>query len=115
MKRRVTTHVLDLASGRPGAGIPVLLERATGDTDWDVIGRASTDGAGRAEPLTEPGRGLIRGIYRLTFETDGYFRARGAEYLYPVITVVFRVEHPDEDYHLPILLSPFGFSTYRGS
>jgi len=109
----VTTHVLDTASGRPGEGIPALLEQAARDADWQVVGRSTTDGDGRATLLANPSA-LVRGTYRLTLETERYFAGQGVTPFYPVIIVLFRVEHPEEHFHIPILLSPFGFSTYRG-
>jgi 5-hydroxyisourate hydrolase len=102
----VTTHVLDTSRGRPAAGIRVLLERAV-DSGWQAVGRGTTDADGRVSDLLaahpEAGR------YRLTFDTSAYSN------FYPEVTVTFVVDHGDEHYHVPLLLSPFGYSTYRGS
>ena len=102
----ITTHVLDTARGRPAAGLPVVLERAV-DARWEPVGRGTTDADGRAHDLLssapEDGR------YRLTFETGAYSR------FYPEVTVTFVVEGGEDHYHVPLLLSPFGYSTYRGS
>ncbi|HTP19513.1 MAG TPA: hydroxyisourate hydrolase [Solirubrobacteraceae bacterium] len=108
----ITTHVLDTSRGSPAAGVPVLLDRAV-DAGWRPVGRGTTDADGRARDLLtsapEPGR------YRLTFDTDVYFRAVGVSGFYPEVSVTFVVGHGEEHYHVPLLLSPFGYSTYRGS
>jgi 5-hydroxyisourate hydrolase len=106
----ITTHVLDSARGRPAAGVPVRLERAPGG---EPLGEARTDGDGRVRELG-PAR-LDAGGYRLVFDTGGYFAATGQRGFYPEVAVAFRVEDPDEHYHVPLLLSPFAYSTYRGS
>ena len=97
----ITTHVLDTARGRPAAGLPVTLEVQTAD--------------GRARNLLPEGAPLVRGVYRLLFETAAYFTANGLEGFYPRVTVVFEVRDPAQRYHVPLLLSPHGYSTYRGS
>jgi 5-hydroxyisourate hydrolase len=101
----ITTHVLDTARGRPAAGIEVLLERAEGEA-WAVLGRGVTDADGRVRDLLGDGPALA-GRYRLTFATDGAF--------WPQVTVDFALAEPEEHVHVPLLLSPFGYSTYRGS
>jgi 5-hydroxyisourate hydrolase len=108
----ITTHVLDTSRGRPAAGVPVLLERAV-DSGWQPVGRSTTDADGRARDLlsSPPGDGR----YRLTFDTDVYFREVGETGFYPEVSVTFVVSHGEEHYHVPLLLSPFGYSTYRGS
>jgi 5-hydroxyisourate hydrolase len=108
----ITTHVLDTSRGRPAAGVPVVLERAT-DSGWQPVGRGTTDADGRARSLllSEPEAGR----YRLTFDTDTYFRAVGDTGFYPEVSVTFVVGQGEEHYHVPLLLSPFGYSTYRGS
>lgn len=110
----ITTHVLDIARGRPAAGVPVLLERWTKDR-WEILGNNTTDDDGRANrllPETEP---LAPGLYRLTFDTQAYFASQNLEGFYPQVTVVFEVRDARQHYHVPLLLSPFGYSTYRGS
>jgi 5-hydroxyisourate hydrolase len=109
----ITTHVLDTARGRPAAGVPVVLERAAADSGWEPVARATTDADGRA-------RGLLTsapedGSYRLTFDTGAYFGAVGDTGFYPEVSVTFVVADGGEHYHVPLLLSPFGYSTYRGS
>lgn len=109
----ITTHVLDTSVGRPAAGVPVTLEiqQAGG---WKEISRGATDADGRLRHLLEPGT-LAEGTYRLRFETHAYFQARKIRSLYPQITIAFEVQNKTEHYHIPLLLSPYGYSTYRGS
>ena len=111
----LTTHVLDTASGRPALGLHVRLERldlATGGAE--LLARGLTDGEGRVRDLLRPGQ-LTVGDYRLTFETGAYFLANNVEGFYPYVSVVFTVRNPGEHHHVPLLLSPWGYSTYRGS
>lgn len=110
----ITTHVLDTARGRPAHGVPVILELQTEGT-WRELGRAATDADGRVRQLLPAGKPLAAGIYRLTFLTRSYFDALGIEGFYPEAAIVFTVRDPDQHYHVPLLLSPFGYSTYRGS
>lgn len=109
----VTTHVLDTSSGRPASGVGVRLEMRDGE-GWRELGSGRTDADGRARDLLGDGR-LKPGVFRLTFATGDYFRARGVESFHPEVAVVFRVENPTEHHHVPVLLSPFGYTTYRGS
>lgn len=111
----ITTHVLDTARGRPAAGVAVMLERVHADAESVLLARAVTDADGRARTLLAAGTALDAGTYRLTFDTGAYFESRGAEAFYPSITVLFAVRDPSQHYHVPVLLSPFGYSTYRGS
>jgi 5-hydroxyisourate hydrolase len=113
---RITTHVLDTSSGRPAEGVPVLLERAAPEGEgWEEIGRGTTDADGRLGDLAPNGRRLAGGRYRLTFDTGAYFTRSGREAFFPEVTVVFTVADGDEHAHVPLLLNPFGYSTYRGS
>ncbi len=111
----ITTHVLDTARGRPAGGLPVVLEAQGGDGRWRVVGKGTTDADGRVGQLLPKGASLQPGLYRLTFDTQSYFVAQELESFYPQVTVVFEVRDPTQHYHVPLLLSPFGFSTYRGS
>lgn len=111
----ITTHVLDTARGRPASGVPVALEIRGGEGGWKEVGRASTDGDGRARQLLPAGAALTPGIYRLTFGIETYFREQEIEGFYPEATIVFHVRDASQHYHLPLLLSPYGYSTYRGS
>ncbi|KAF0719105.1 Aste57867_1282 [Aphanomyces stellatus] len=110
----VTSHVLDTAIGAPAANIMVRLERQTANGGWEVVGAVKTNADGRVPGLSTVGQDL-RGLCRLTFETAAYFEARGIrEYFYPEVVLTFRLTTTDH-YHVPLLLAPFGFSTYRGS
>ena len=111
----ITTHVLDLALGRPARGVPVRLEFHSADRGWVKISERATDDNGRIGDLVAAGSALETGHYRLTFETGEYFRARGESAFYPEVPVVFEIRDPKQHYHVPLLLSPFGYSTYRGS
>jgi 5-hydroxyisourate hydrolase len=104
----ITTHVLDTAQGRPAKGVEVTLSILR--DDWEVIGHGLTDNDGRLRTLTE-GTDLEEAIYRLTFSTAEY--NPGA--FFPEVSVVFHVDDVRQNYHVPLLLSPFGYSTYRGS
>lgn len=104
----ITTHVLDTSRGRPADGVPVVLERAV-DSDWLPISRGTTDADRRANDLLSSAP--QDGRYRLTFDTGAYFAAVGAAGFYPEVSVTFAVEHGEEHYHVPLLLSRFGYST----
>jgi 5-hydroxyisourate hydrolase len=110
----ITTHVLDTSRGRPASGVPVVLEIRS-EKGWQEIGRSETDTDGRVRNLLPEGSALSKGIYRLTFEIETYFRAQGVEGFYPEASIVFHVREANQHYHVPLLLSPFGYSTYRGS
>jgi 5-hydroxyisourate hydrolase / 2-oxo-4-hydroxy-4-carboxy-5-ureidoimidazoline decarboxylase len=111
---RITTHVLDTSRGCPGAGMRVVLEIRNGDT-WSRVGQGTTDANGRLATLTG-NQPMIAGDYRLTFDTGGYLRARGAaDAFFPDVTITFTVADASQHFHVPLLLSPFGYSTYRGS
>jgi 5-hydroxyisourate hydrolase len=110
----ITTHVLDTARGKPAEGVAVILEIRTED-GWLNLGNAATDPDGRARRLLPEGAALMSGTYRLTFATGAYFRDLGIESFFPETVVVFEVKNPEQHYHVPLLLSPFGYSTYRGS
>jgi 5-hydroxyisourate hydrolase len=103
----ITTHVLDTARGCPAAGVSIVLESADGAR----VGAGTTDADGRMKDLgsVEPGH------YRLTFDTGGYFAAGGQDGFYPEVVVNFTVAQDEDHYHVPLLLNPYGYSTYRGS
>lgn len=107
----VTTHVLDAAQGRPAAGIPVRLE-ALHDSPT-VLASATTDEDGRV-PQLGPDR-VEPGTYRLVFDTATYFAASDQTGFYPEVAITFTIADPAQHYHVPVLLSPFAYSTYRGS
>lgn len=110
----ITTHVLDTSLGRPAAGVAVVLE-ASEAGGWRELGRGRTDGDGRCRALLPEGASLGRGAHRLVFETGAYFAARGVASFHPSVVVVFEVREPSQHHHVPLLLSPFGYTTYRGS
>jgi hydroxyisourate hydrolase len=103
----LSTHVLDTASGRPAAGVPVRLDRADGD-GWAPLGSGRTDDDGRLRDLVPAGQWRA-GTYRLRFDTAD------RSPFFPEVSVVFVVAEPDRHHHVPLLLSPYGYSTYRGS
>ena len=107
----LTTHVLDLALGQPARGLSVRLDSFEAGA-WRAVAAAVTDGDGRAPALAAV---LERRTYRLTFETGPYFAADGRPSFYPLVEVTFEVTEPAQHHHVPLLLSPFGYSTYRGS
>ena len=109
----MSTHVLDTALGRPAEGIGVRLEILR-DTTWESISSSSTNEDGRTRPLPD-GVELEAATYRITFDVEGYFERLQTEGFYPYASIVFRVADPSQHYHVPLLLSPFGYSTYRGS
>jgi len=111
---KITTHVLDVSLGRPAANVPVLLEVQSSKGEWKEQGRGTTDADGRLKDLAA-GKALLTGIYRLTFDTGAYFAARKIAGFYPQVSVVFELRDAGEHYHVPLLLSPFAYSTYRGS
>ena len=106
----LSTHVLDTALGRPAQGIRVTLECA-----GDVVGSGVTDADGRVRDLHKNAASLGQGSYTLTFYVADYFSKAGRESFFPEIVVNFRIDGGAEHYHVPLLLSPFGYSTYRGS
>jgi 5-hydroxyisourate hydrolase len=110
---KITTHVLDTSRGRAAAGITVTLERMYGE-GWQAVGEGRTDADGRLRDLMSEDVPLGIETYRLTFDTGSYFAAHGVETFYPQVAIVFRARG-DEHYHVPLLVSPFGYSTYRGS
>ncbi|HVS83730.1 MAG TPA: hydroxyisourate hydrolase [Pyrinomonadaceae bacterium] len=111
----ISTHILDTSRGRPAAGVDVTLEVLNAGEGWSHLAQAQTDGDGRVQAfvLSEPQ--LQAGTYRLVFAIAAYFDALNERTFYPEVTVVFRLEGGSEHYHVPLLISPFGYSTYRGS
>ena len=106
----LSTHVLDAGTGRPAEGVRVRLEHP-GDGTWHLLAEARTDADGRIGALGQPGAG----VHRLTFATGEYFTARGVPTFYPEVVVTFEITEPARHHHVPLLLSPFAYSTYRGS
>lgn len=110
----ITTHVLDTALGKPAAGISVTLIKAESDGKHTEIASGFTDADGRISDLLSHDAS-VSGIYRIVFKIEEYFQATGRDSFYPRVEVEFRVEAGGGHYHVPLLLSPFGYSTYRGS
>jgi len=111
----ITTHVLDTSAGRPAAGVRVRLEMQDAAGQWSPVGDGATDTDGRLRTLLPEGSSAPAGVYRMCFETGAYYAARGQECFYPRAEITFQVKAGGGHYHVPLLLSPFGFSTYRGS
>jgi len=112
----ITTHVLDISRGRPAAGIAVALEvRDERSGGWRTLGEGVTDANGRLRNLLAAKHRLIAGLYRLSFEVAPYFLAMGTVCFFPIVAITFEVRTPSEHHHVPLLVSPFGYSTYRGS
>lgn len=108
----ISTHVLDTSKGQPARGVPVALERQS-HSGWVQVGKGVTDHNGRVPQFLASGEMLEEGVYRLTFRTGDYFE--GQEHFYPEVTVMFQVRDASVHYHVPLLLSPYGYTTYRGS
>jgi 5-hydroxyisourate hydrolase len=108
----LSTHVLDAGSGRPATGVPLALDRRAAGS-WQRLGAGHTDDDGRCAAIAP--EHLEAGTYRLVFDTGAYFAATGVAGFYPEVTVVFTVTEPERHHHVPLLLSPFAYSTYRGS
>ena len=112
---RISTHVLDTARGKPAGGVPVRLERQEAPGKWMPLSSACTDQDGRCGELLSDETGFQAGIYRLTFDTAKYFAAEKISGLYPVVKITFQVRDGESHFHIPLLLSPNGYTTYRGS
>ena len=108
----LSTHVLDAGSGRPAVGVPLTLLRR-GHAGWEPVGHGTTDDDGRCRTLAPDG--LHTGVWKLVFDTGSHFAATGVRAFYPEVEVVFEVTEPERHHHIPLLLSPFAYSTYRGS
>lgn len=111
-RSHVTTHILDTGAGRPAAGVAVALLAASGD-GWDRVADGTTDADGRVSSLGP--EQLTPGTYRIDFATGDYFAATGTETFFPSVSLTFALTDAAQHYHVPLLLSPFAYSTYRGS
>ena len=110
----ISTHILDTALGRPAVEVPVSLALwQTGE--WVLLNSATTDADGRAKYLLPADQPLLAGLYRARFETALYYEAQRLQGLYPFVDIVFEVRDADQHFHIPLLLTANGFSTYRGS
>jgi 5-hydroxyisourate hydrolase len=110
----ITTHVLDTSRGRPAIGVEVILQIRSGH-EWKQLGAGLTDANGRCNTLTTEGVPLESGTYRLLFNIGPYYHAQHVDTFYAQIPIVFEAPHPETHYHIPLLISPYGYSTYRGT
>lgn len=113
--KRISTHVLDTSRGKPSAGVAVRLDRRDASGAWTLISKSKTDSDGRCGQLLAEDKEYRAGEYRIVFETGHYFRSHGADGLYPYVEIAFVVHNGEAHYHIPLLLSPNGYTTYRGS
>jgi 5-hydroxyisourate hydrolase len=111
----ITTHVLDTARGRPAEGMGVVLDFLNADESWIELARGQTNADGRLNTLLPAGVPVLIGTYRLRFAIGSYHGALGVRGFYPEVQILFQIDEPGAHYHVPLLLSPFGYSTYRGS
>lgn len=111
---QITTHVLDTSKGLPGAGIHISLQKPVGEESWETMYEGITNDDGRIPGFMPEGAVLAAGTYRMLFKTDSYFKSQGVSGFYPFVPVVFQI-NDEQHYHVPLLLNPFGYSTYRGS
>lgn len=112
MSSPITTHVLDTSIGRPAPGVRITLEFLDGEA-YREVGEGTTDDDGRVGDLLEGS--LQAGTYRITFHVGEYFDGMGRASFYPTVPVIFSIQAPGEHFHVPLLLNPYGYSTYRGS
>ena len=115
MSSPITTHVLDTANGHPAEGITVVLQKRGDGGDWTEITRGTTDDDGRISDWLSGEQRAQPGVYRAVFDVEDYFGQSDDERFYSEIPIVFHLNHPEEHYHVPLLLSPYGYTTYRGS
>jgi 5-hydroxyisourate hydrolase len=112
---RVSTHVLDTALGKPAVRVPVRLEHREKGGPWTTLASSNTDVDGRCAQMLAESQPLTEGLYRLVFDTATYYAAQNVAGLYPVVEITFEVRKGDSQLHIPLLLSPNGYTTYRGS
>ncbi len=111
---QITTHVLDTSKGKPAQGVHIILEKPNTDGTWTTLGKGETNADGRLSGLLTSEAKLAPGIYRLVFDTASYFKTQGVKSFYPSVTITFETTNQSH-YHVPLLLNPYGYSTYRGS
>ena len=110
----LSVHVLNLENGLPSPGVNVTLEKHVGQ-NWQPLAQGTTNEQGRIGELFPDKQAMEAGQYRVVFKTGDYFKKAGRDTFFPEIPVIFEVKNADQHYHIPLLLSPYGFSTYRGS
>lgn len=111
---QLSSHILDIHTGRPAPGVNIILSKQDASGHWDVVDERKTDENGRVKDFLEETPDGHPGIYKLTYQVAPYFESQGQESFYPFIEVVFQIKE-NGHYHVPITLSPYGYSTYRGN
>lgn len=110
---QITTHILDTSLGKPAEGVLIRLEQQT-PQGWQPLAQGTTDNDGRIKNLLPTNEPVARGIYRMVFDTASYFSKQNLRTFYPSVSIDFEV-FDETHYHVPLLLNPYGYSTYRGS
>ena len=113
--KRISTHVLDTTQGKPAKDVLVRLQRKESDDQWVELKSSRTDADGRCSQLLPEDEFLCAGLYRLLFDTGSYHATQNIEAFYPVVEIDFQVRTGESQFHIPLLLSPNGYTTYRGS
>lgn len=111
---QITTHILDTTRGLPAKAVPIILYEQK-DSSWQKLASGETNSDGRISNLLNKNVVLNAGIYRMHFDTKSYFDANNEQGFYPYVDVVFELDGSNSHYHIPLLLTAFGYSTYRGS
>lgn len=112
---QLSSHILDINTGKPAPGVKIVLSKLVGENKWNVVEERVTDDNGRVKDFLEKRQNVDnRGVYKLTYCIEPYFRQQSQDTFYPFIDVVFEIKD-ESHYHVPITLSPYGYSTYRGS
>jgi len=112
---RISTHILDMVHGKPAKDVQVRLEKQSTPGEWRLLTSARTDRDGRCAQLLPEGEDLSAGVYRLIFDTGSYYAVQKIDALYPSVEVTFQARDGESHFHLPLLMSPNGYTTYRGS
>ncbi|MGB8916104.1 MAG: hydroxyisourate hydrolase [Candidatus Sulfotelmatobacter sp.] len=113
--KHISTHILDMVQGKPAKDLLVRLEKQNTPGGWLLLASVRTDQDGRCAQLLPEGDDLSAGVYRLVFDTGSYYALQRVDTLYPVVEVTFRAREGESHFHIPLLLSPHGYTTYRGS
>ncbi|MGA8151957.1 MAG: hydroxyisourate hydrolase [Terriglobales bacterium] len=113
--KHISTHILDMVHGKPAKDVPVRLEKQDASATWRLLTSARTDQDGRCPQLLPKDEDLSTGVYRLIFDTGNYYALQKIDSLYPLVEVTFQARGGESHFHIPLLLSPNGYTTYRGS